>query len=160
MTQKTCAACDYPLDADAISVTIGGKTVEVCCDACAVALKEAHAASVGAQSRAATRLSSIVLAAALLLAPALAAAEPLRIADAGQVQPPTLTSARQAVTRWLADNGERQLRAGSAAFDGNGNISVEVVNIQGLPVRHFVVDGRTRSIAVAQAARKGGHLAE
>jgi hypothetical protein len=163
MTQKTCAACDYPLDANAISVTIGGKTVEVCCDACAVALKEAHAASVGAQSRAATRLSSIVLAGILLLLPAagaLAAAEPIRIADAGQVQPPTLMSAKQAVTRWLADSGERQLRAGSAAFDGNGNISVEVVNVQGVPVRHFVVDGRTRSIAVAQAARRGGHLAE
>jgi hypothetical protein len=162
MTQKTCAACDYPLDADAISVTIGGKTVEVCCDACAVALKEAHAASVGGQGRALTRLSSIVLAGILLLASTAGAlaAEPIRIADAGGVQQPTLTSAKQAVTRWLADNGERQLRAGSAEFDGNGNIAVEVVNIQGLPVRHFTVDGRTRSIAVAQAAKKGGHLAE
>jgi len=161
MTQKTCAACDYPLDASAISVTIGGKTVEVCCDACAVALKEAHAAA-GAQSRTATRLSSIVLAGALLLVPtagALAANAPIRIADAG-VQQPTLTGAKQAVTRWLADNGERQLRAGSAAFDGNGNISVEVVNIQGIAVRHFVVDGRTQAVAVAQVAKKGGHLAE
>jgi hypothetical protein len=35
MTQKTCAACDYPLDANAISVTIGGQTVEVCCQECA-----------------------------------------------------------------------------------------------------------------------------
>jgi len=42
MTDKTCAACDSPLDADAIAVTIGGETVEVCCDACAVKLKEAH----------------------------------------------------------------------------------------------------------------------
>jgi hypothetical protein len=160
MTQKTCAACDYPLDANAISVTIGGKTVEVCCDACAVALKEAHAASVGAQGRAQTRLSSIVLAAVLLFASAGLAAEPIRIADAGSIQPPTLTSAKQAVTRWLVDNGERQLRAGSAEFDGNGNIAVEVVNIQGLPVRHFVVDGKTRAVAVAQMSRKGGHLAE
>ena len=161
MTQKTCAACDYPLDADAISVTIGGKTVEVCCDACAVALRKAHAASAGAQSRAQTRLSSIVLAGVLLLASsALAAAEPIRIADAGSAQAPTLSSAKQAVTRWLADNGERQLRAGSAEFDGNGNIAVEVVNIQGLPVRHFVVDGKTRAIAVAQVSRKSGHLAE
>jgi hypothetical protein len=160
MTQKTCAACDYPLDANAISVTIGGKTVEVCCDACAVALKEAHAASAGAQSRALTRLSSIVLAGVLLLASAgLATAEPIRIADAASAQP-TLTSAKQAVTRWLADRGERQLRAGSAAFDGNGNIAVEVVDIQGLPVRHFTVDGRTRAVAVAQVSRKSGHLAE
>jgi len=160
MTQKTCAACDYPLDANAISVTIGGKTVEVCCDACAVALKEAHAAA-GAQNRAATGLSSIALAAVLLLLPAtgaLAAAEPIRIADA--VQSPTLASAKQAISRWLADAGERQLSVGSAAFDGNGNISVEVVNIEGIPVRHFIIDGRTHAVAVAQAAKKGGHLVE
>jgi hypothetical protein len=45
MTAKTCAACDGELDAHAIKVTIGGKAVEVCCDDCAVRLKEAHAAS-------------------------------------------------------------------------------------------------------------------
>ena len=44
MTSKTCAACDYPLDANAISVKIGGKTVDVCCDECATKLQEAHAA--------------------------------------------------------------------------------------------------------------------
>ena len=43
--KKTCAACDYPLDPKStIKVKIGGKTVEVCCDECAVKLKEAHAA--------------------------------------------------------------------------------------------------------------------
>jgi excinuclease UvrABC ATPase subunit len=42
MSQKTCAACDYKLDANAIEVKIGGKTVEVCCDECAQKLKEAH----------------------------------------------------------------------------------------------------------------------
>jgi len=45
MTQKTCAACDCELDANAIKVKIGGKTVEVCCEACSQALKEAHASS-------------------------------------------------------------------------------------------------------------------
>lgn len=45
MTTKTCAACDYELDANAIQVTIGGKTVEVCCEECAQKLKEAHAAA-------------------------------------------------------------------------------------------------------------------
>lgn len=43
MAAKTCAACDYELDADAIKVEIGGKTVEVCCEECARALKDAHA---------------------------------------------------------------------------------------------------------------------
>jgi hypothetical protein len=45
MKEKTCAACDYKLDANAIKVTIGGKVVEVCCEECATKLKEAHAAS-------------------------------------------------------------------------------------------------------------------
>jgi hypothetical protein len=45
-TEKTCAACDYPLDANAIKVTIGGHTVEVCCDECAQKLNEAQASAV------------------------------------------------------------------------------------------------------------------
>jgi hypothetical protein len=42
MAEKTCAACDYKLDENAIKVKIGGKTVEVCCDECAQKLKEAQ----------------------------------------------------------------------------------------------------------------------
>lgn len=45
MTEKTCAACDCPLETTAISVKIGGKTVEVCCEECAQALGEAYAAA-------------------------------------------------------------------------------------------------------------------
>jgi hypothetical protein len=41
MSGKTCAACDCKLEADAISVTVGGKTVEVCCEDCAKSLREA-----------------------------------------------------------------------------------------------------------------------
>lgn len=47
MAERTCAACDYKLDDNAIKVTIGGKTVEVCCDECAQKLREAHSATVG-----------------------------------------------------------------------------------------------------------------
>jgi RNase P subunit RPR2 len=43
MSEKTCAACDYPLDENAIQVTIGGRTVEVCCEECAQKLGEAEA---------------------------------------------------------------------------------------------------------------------
>jgi hypothetical protein len=43
MTAKTCAACDCELDANSIKVKVGGNTVEVCCDACATALREADA---------------------------------------------------------------------------------------------------------------------
>lgn len=42
MTKNTCAACDCELDANPIEVTVGGKRVEVCCEECAVKLKEAH----------------------------------------------------------------------------------------------------------------------
>jgi len=44
-SQKTCAACDYPLDENAIQVKIGGQTVEVCCEECAEKLKEAYLAA-------------------------------------------------------------------------------------------------------------------
>lgn len=45
MVERTCAACDCKLDPNPIAVTIGGKTVEVCCDECALRLKEAHASA-------------------------------------------------------------------------------------------------------------------
>jgi len=45
MTVKTCAACDYELGANPIEVTIGGKTVEVCCQECAQKLKDAYASA-------------------------------------------------------------------------------------------------------------------
>jgi hypothetical protein len=43
MSEKTCAACDCKLDANSITVRIGGKAVEVCCDECAHKLREANA---------------------------------------------------------------------------------------------------------------------
>ena len=46
MAERTCAACDCALDANALTITIGGKPVEVCCEACAEKLREAHAAAV------------------------------------------------------------------------------------------------------------------
>ena len=42
MSQKTCAACDYPLDDTVIQVKLGGRTVEVCCEECATKLREAY----------------------------------------------------------------------------------------------------------------------
>jgi hypothetical protein len=41
MSEITCAACDCKLDRNPIKVEIGGKTVEVCCDECALKLREA-----------------------------------------------------------------------------------------------------------------------
>jgi len=41
--EATCAVCDYPLDGNAIEVTIGGRTVDVCCEECAQKLRDAEA---------------------------------------------------------------------------------------------------------------------
>jgi hypothetical protein len=46
MQEKTCAVCDYALDDKAIQVTLGGQTVEVCCEECAQKLREASAKGV------------------------------------------------------------------------------------------------------------------
>lgn len=43
MSEKTCAACDYPLDGNAITVTIGQRVVEVCCEECGEKLRDAQA---------------------------------------------------------------------------------------------------------------------
>jgi RNase P subunit RPR2 len=50
MKENTCAACDCELDSTRIAVKIGGKTVEVCCEECAEALREAEAAARTAQA--------------------------------------------------------------------------------------------------------------
>ena len=55
MTAKTCAACDSPLDGNAIKVKLGQNTVEVCCDDCARALGEADASKGAKKEEAAAR---------------------------------------------------------------------------------------------------------
>ena len=45
MKANTFAACDCELYETRIAVKIGGKTVEVCCEECAEALREAEAAT-------------------------------------------------------------------------------------------------------------------
>jgi hypothetical protein len=45
MTEKTCAACDCKLEGDVITVSIAGKSVEVCCEECATSLREAHSSA-------------------------------------------------------------------------------------------------------------------
>jgi ribosome-binding protein aMBF1 (putative translation factor) len=50
MSERTCAACDCKLEGDSIKVTIGGRTVEVCCDDCAHKLNEADASRAAKRS--------------------------------------------------------------------------------------------------------------
>ena len=45
MNETTCAACDCDLGPERIAVTLRGVTVEICCDACAIRLNEAHAST-------------------------------------------------------------------------------------------------------------------
>lgn len=45
MAERTCAACDSPLDADVVLVTVGGQTVEACCEECAEKLRESGSQS-------------------------------------------------------------------------------------------------------------------
>jgi ribosome-binding protein aMBF1 (putative translation factor) len=47
--EKTWAACDCKLDGNPIKVRIGGRAVEVCCDDCALKLKEAHLSASGSR---------------------------------------------------------------------------------------------------------------
>ncbi|NUO75977.1 hypothetical protein LVB77_19630 [Lysobacter sp. 5GHs7-4] len=42
MNENTCAACDCELDDQAIAVSLGGRTVEVCCEECAQKLRESE----------------------------------------------------------------------------------------------------------------------
>ncbi|WP_189637184.1 MULTISPECIES: hypothetical protein [unclassified Rhizobium] len=48
MKKTKCAACDCGLGPDAISVKLGGKMVEICCEECPEALKEAQNAATAA----------------------------------------------------------------------------------------------------------------
>jgi pimeloyl-ACP methyl ester carboxylesterase len=72
MSERTCAACDCALDVDAISVRIGGQTVEVCCGDCAQKLGEAHSAAAastvgvqGQRRRSAGQVAGLLIGAAL-----------------------------------------------------------------------------------------------
>jgi pimeloyl-ACP methyl ester carboxylesterase len=58
MVETTCAACDCKLEESAIEVTIGGKTVEVCCNECAQKLNETHSSSRQTQSMEAKKTSA------------------------------------------------------------------------------------------------------
>jgi len=68
----------------------------------------------------------------------------------------TLTSAKQMVSAQLAANGQRSLRPGSAEFDGDGNVRVEIVSVQGLAVAHVLVHADNGMITDARTGTKLG----
>jgi len=71
-------------------------------------------------------------------------------------QPLTLTGARHIVAQRLAELGQTGLRPGTAQFDRDGNVAVEIVNVSGLPVRHVLVDAKSGQVT---DARTGAPLA-
>lgn len=103
------------------------------------------------------RLSTAVGAAfALLIATAAyahaAPAAPQLVAE--QSGALTLEGARQLVAQHLASAGQRTLRPGRAEFDPAGNVQVELVTLQGLPVGHLVVHPNSGAITDARASTK------
>src|SRR5581483_11708289 len=84
-----------------------------------------------------------LIAAAVLLAPlsptvGARAAEPAILAEGGVGAPLTLTGAKQAVSHYLDENGQRQYRVGKAEFNRDGNVNVEIVTTQGIAVGHVL----------------------
>jgi hypothetical protein len=69
-------------------------------------------------------------------------------------EPLTLSSARHLVSDQLVANGQRSLRPGNASFDGN--VAVEIVTQQGLPVAHVVVHANNGMITDARTGAKLG----
>jgi UrcA family protein len=76
MAERTCAACDCKLEGEPIQVRIGGKAVEVCCEDCALKLREAQASTGDSRSSSARGRALAVL--ALCLAAAIGGAQAVR----------------------------------------------------------------------------------
>ena len=62
----------------------------------------------------------------------------------------TITEAKTVVSRQLLASGQRMVRVGSAQFDAQGNVVVQLVTQEGLPFRHVVVDGKTHELVAAE----------
>jgi hypothetical protein len=75
-------------------------------------------------------------------------------ADLGQTL--TLGSAKQMVADKLKTAGQTSMRPGTAEFDANGDVRVEIVNLQGLAVSHVVVHANNGMITDAASAKKRG----
>jgi len=68
----------------------------------------------------------------------------------------TLGSAKRLVGDQLAASGQRMWRPGTAEFDGNGNVRVEIVTLQGIAVAHVLVHANNGMITDARTGAKFG----
>ena len=94
-------------------------------------------------------LSSFMISPAVTMpSHALAAETPQVIA--AEASTLTIAEATALVARSLLDIGQRMVRVGHAEFDGNGNVVVQLVSQEGLPLRRVLVDGRTHTLVAAK----------
>jgi predicted phage tail protein len=75
-------------------------------------------------------------------------------ADLGQTL--TLGSAKQMVADKLKAAGQTTEHPGRAEFDADGNVKVEIVNLQGLPVSHVLVHANDGQITDTATTKKRG----
>ena len=94
------------------------------------------------------RIASLLTASliALTSVSAVAAPQTLTVADSEL----SLSGAKHIVADYLKDSGNRTLKVGRAEFTRNGNVDVEIVTLQGIPLKHVVVDGKSGDIADAR----------
>jgi hypothetical protein len=103
------------------------------------------------------RFPTLVAAAFAVFITANAYAAPATNEIAGELgQTLTLGSAKQMVADKLKAAGQSTMRPGSAEFDADGNVKVEIVNLQGLPVSHVLVHANNGQITDAASAKKRG----
>jgi hypothetical protein len=95
-------------------------------------------------------LSSFLISPAITVPSHGLAAETPQIVAADEVSPLTIAEAKAVVARSLLDIGQRMVRVGHAEFDGNGNVVVQLVSQEGIPLRRVVVDGKTHTLVAAQ----------
>ena len=98
------------------------------------------------------RLLTVTCMSALLVATAAGASSfstGMIVADQGS-EPLTLTGAKKIVELRLTEIGKASLRPGRASFDRDGNVSVEVVNNQGIAVGHVRVDAKSGQVTNAK----------
>ncbi|HLG87254.1 MAG TPA: hypothetical protein VKZ79_08660 [Alphaproteobacteria bacterium] len=94
---------------------------------------------------------ALCLSAAAFATMAIAApSTPVVSAAENSAQPLTLTGAKHIVADQLAEMGQAGLRPGHAEFDKDGNVSVDIVDISGLTVRHVLVDAKSGQVTDAR----------
>jgi hypothetical protein len=104
------------------------------------------------------KILTVAFMSAFLTAVAAQAATSTAVLNAAEsTDPLTLMGAKKIVANRLTELGKTDLRPGRAEFDKDGNVAVEIVNIQGLPVLHVRVDAKSGQVT---DARKGTPLAK